>query len=82
MLGRQSETLFDEYTYKSIIIGLVKVEDYRMKQSGRRQGYPRRPPTPPGIRFRTKAVPINALNLNLNACRTISTQPYLVDSVH
>ena len=26
-------------------------DDYRRKQSGRRRGYPRRPPTPPGIRF-------------------------------
>jgi len=51
-------------------------------ESGRRRNYFRRPPTPPGIRFRTKAVPINALVPNLNACRTISAQPYLVDSVH
>ena len=28
-------------------------------KSGRRRGHPRRPPSPPGIRFRTTAVPVN-----------------------
>jgi hypothetical protein len=32
-----------------------------VKESGRRRGCPRRPPTPPGIRFRTKAVPVKPL---------------------
>ena len=49
--------------------------------SGRRRGYPRRPPTPPGIRFRTKAVPAKPLCFCLIACLLISAQPYLADSV-
>ena len=50
---------------KSEIRRLAKQEAKKMTQplvneirklSGRRRGYPRRPPTPPGIRFRTTAV--------------------------
>ena len=63
------------------LVGAHSVE-LRIGESGRRWDYSHRPPTPPGLRFRTKAVPINALDLNLNACQTISAQPYLVDSVH
>lgn len=50
-------------------------------RSGRRRGRPRRPPTPPGIRFRTKAVPAKPLCFCLIACPPISAQPYLTDSV-
>ena len=52
-----------------------------MVGSGRRRGRPRRPPTPPGIRVRTKAVPVKPLCFCLIACLPISAQPYLADSV-
>ena len=42
---------------------------------------PKYPPTPPGIRFRTKAVPAKPLCFCLIACLPISAQPYLADSV-
>jgi hypothetical protein len=43
-------------------------------ESGRRRGYPRRPPTPPGIRFRTKAVPAKPLCFCPIACLPISAR--------
>jgi hypothetical protein len=59
-----------------------RVEDFHLQvsapcraQSGRRRGHPRRPPTPPGIRFRTTAVPADRLPGELRPVRCVACAP-------